>query len=184
MTDERSELAHAQATLRTGPGERLRMGEHVIDVDTLRVLTREGQPRFTPKAMAVLLELAAQPGRTLTRTELLDRVWANSFPTPDVLTQAITNIRCVLCDNQPARRYIETIPALGYRLIAPVTNVLPGKIAEGFFQMPSPATNARDAVSNVTVRSAQLTRRRWLLLVVVITVMCAAILLAALVALR
>jgi Tol biopolymer transport system component/DNA-binding winged helix-turn-helix (wHTH) protein len=97
----------------------LSVGEHVVDVDTLRLLTRPDAPRLTPKAAAVLLQLARAAGRTLSRDELLNVVWKGTCPTPDVLTQAVKDLRRALGDDLHAPRYVETLPRLGYRLIAP-----------------------------------------------------------------
>lgn len=99
---------------------RLRVGDDVIDLGTLRVCSRADQPRLTPKAVDVLATLAMQPGQTLSRTELLDRVWPDTCPTPDVLTQAIAELRRTFGDDQRAPTLIETVPKRGYRLIAPV----------------------------------------------------------------
>ena len=97
----------------------LAVGEHVVDVDTLRLLTRAGEPRLTPKAAAVLLQLARAGGRTLSRDELLNEVWKGTCPTPDVLTQAVKDLRRALGDDLHAPRFVETLPRLGYRLVAP-----------------------------------------------------------------
>ena len=59
----------------------LAVGEHVVDIDTLRLLTRPGEPRLTPKAAAVLLQLARNAGRTLSRDDLLNEVWKGTRPT-------------------------------------------------------------------------------------------------------
>ncbi|MEO5560973.1 MAG: winged helix-turn-helix domain-containing protein [Dokdonella sp.] len=99
---------------------RLRIGEHVIDVGALRVITRPECPRLTSKAVAVLIELVRHVGSTVTRDELLDRVWTGRFTTPDVLTQAIKELRRAFADDSKPPLYIETIPKVGYRLIAPV----------------------------------------------------------------
>jgi Tol biopolymer transport system component/DNA-binding winged helix-turn-helix (wHTH) protein len=99
---------------------RLRIGEHVIDVGALRIVTRPAFPRLTGKAVAVLIELVRHVGATVTRDELLDRVWTGRFPTPDVLTQAIKELRRAFADDSKPPRYIETIPKVGYRLIASV----------------------------------------------------------------
>ena len=108
---------------------RLRVGEHVIDVGALRVVTRPELPRLTSKAVAVLIELVRHVGTTVTRDQLLDRVWTGRFPTPDVLTQAIKELRRAFADDSKPPQYIETIPKVGYRLIAPVL-VLEGRTAE------------------------------------------------------
>lgn len=99
---------------------RLRIGEQVVDVGALRIVTRPESPRLTSKAMAVLIELVRQAGATVTREQLLDRVWAGRVTTPDVLTQAVKELRRALADDGKTPHYIETIPKVGYRLIAPV----------------------------------------------------------------
>ncbi|HEY6893624.1 MAG TPA: winged helix-turn-helix domain-containing protein [Rhodanobacteraceae bacterium] len=106
--------------LLSGPNLRLRIGEHVVDTGALRVVTRPELPRLTSKAVAVLVELVREVGQTVTRDQLLDRVWTGRFPTPDVLTQAVKELRRALGDDSKPPRYIETIPKVGYRLIAPV----------------------------------------------------------------
>src|SRR4051812_11213493 len=97
----------------------LAVGEHVVDVDTLRLVTSPGAPRLTPKAAAVLLQLVRAAGRTLSRDELLNEVWKGTCPTPDVLTQAVKDLRRILGDDLHAPRFVETLPRLGYRLVAP-----------------------------------------------------------------
>ncbi|HVT33009.1 MAG TPA: winged helix-turn-helix domain-containing protein [Rhodanobacteraceae bacterium] len=107
------------AVLRKHPEARfLAVGEHVIDMDTLRLVTTPGEPRLTPKAAAVLLRFAQSAGRTLSRDELLNEVWKGTCPTPDVLTQAVKELRRVLGDDPHAPRFLETLPRLGYRLVA------------------------------------------------------------------
>jgi Tol biopolymer transport system component/DNA-binding winged helix-turn-helix (wHTH) protein len=110
----------ATDSLLTQSNLRLRIGEHVIDVGALRIVTRPESPRLTSKAMAVLIELVRQAGATVTREQLLDRVWVGRVTTPDVLTQAIKELRRALADDAKPARYIETIPKVGYRLIATV----------------------------------------------------------------
>lgn len=102
------------------PNLRLRIGEHVVDVGALRLITRPEHPRLTSKAVAVLIELVQHAGDTVTRDQLLDRVWAGRVTTPDVLTQAITDLRRAFADDERPPRYIETIPKVGYRLLATV----------------------------------------------------------------
>jgi Tol biopolymer transport system component/DNA-binding winged helix-turn-helix (wHTH) protein len=103
------------------PNLRLRVGEHVVDVGALRVVTHPEHPRLTSKAAAVLIELVRHAGDTVTRDALLDRVWAGRVTTPDVLTQAIKELRRAFGDDAKPSHYIETIPKVGYRLLAPVS---------------------------------------------------------------
>ena len=110
---------NAALRIRSETNRFLSVGEHVVDVDTLRLLTRPGEPRLTPKAAAVLLQLARAAGRTLSRDDLLNEVWKGTCPTPDVLTQAVKDLRRALGDDLHAPRFVETLPRLGYRLVAP-----------------------------------------------------------------
>mgnify|MGYP003770772085 CR=1 FL=1 len=97
-----------------------RLGEWWVDVPSNRLLRGERELRPTPKAMAVLRQLMLAGGAPLTRGELLDRVWQDAYPTDDVLTHAITELRRALEDDPRQPRYIETIPKVGYRLLVPV----------------------------------------------------------------
>jgi len=110
---------HAAFRIRSEETRFLAVGEHVVDVDTLRLVTTPGKPRLTPKAAAVLLQLVRAAGRTLSRDELLNEVWKGTCPTPDVLTQAVKDLRRLLGDDLHAPRFVETLPRLGYRLVAP-----------------------------------------------------------------
>lgn len=103
------------------PAERLRVGACVVDLP-LREVHAPGarRPRrITPKAVGVLRALADNAGRVVSRESLLAQVWPDTFPTDDVLTQAVTQLRKAFADagDQP---YIETIAKGGYRLLVPV----------------------------------------------------------------
>ncbi len=102
------------------PNLRLRIGEHIVDVGALRVTTRPELARLTGKSVAVLIELVRHAGNTVTRDQLLDRVWTGRFTTPDVLNQAIKELRRAFADDGGPNGYIETIPKVGYRLVARV----------------------------------------------------------------
>jgi Tol biopolymer transport system component/DNA-binding winged helix-turn-helix (wHTH) protein len=133
-------------------GRYLLVGAHVLDVDTLRLLTAPEKTRLTPKAAAVLLRLAESAGRTLSRDELLDEVWRGTCPTPDVLTQAIADLRRCLGDDPHAPHYIETLPRLGYRLLV-VTRFVD--------ELPLPASpDVHDKAIRRTVVRARRSRAR------------------------
>lgn len=74
-----------------------------------------------PKAMDVLLYLLAHRDRLVTKDELLDAVWKDTFVTPNVLTRAIAIIRKALGDDAQEARIIATVSKRGYRFIAAVT---------------------------------------------------------------
>ena len=73
---------------------------------------------LTPKAFGVLRFLAEQPGRLVTKEELLEAVWPSVYVTADVLKVAIAEVRRALGDHPQAPRYIETAHRRGYRFVA------------------------------------------------------------------
>ncbi|MBL8297197.1 MAG: PD40 domain-containing protein [Rhodanobacteraceae bacterium] len=136
-----------------------------VDVGALRVLGDGEAQRLTPKAAGVLLELAREPGVTRTREELLSRVWAGRAGDGDVLTQAVKELRRVFGDDLSSPRFIETVPRLGYRLLAPVEWEEPAPLPSvADVQLVDSSTLTAAAVSLPIATKAS---RRWPWLVVV-----------------
>ena len=75
--------------------------------------------------MQVLVCLADASGEVMSRTELMDAVWPGMTVTDDVLTQCIVELRRAFDDDARKPAVIETIPRVGFRLIAPVTQSAP-----------------------------------------------------------
>lgn len=98
----------------------LRVGDHDIDLDRRNVVSRidGGSRRVTRKSLQVLRVLVDEAGNVVSRETLLARVWPDTLPTDDVLTQAIALLRKAFGDDRGAPRYIETIARGGYRLLA------------------------------------------------------------------
>lgn len=86
-----------------------------------RVLIRDGTPLpVPPKAVETLLALIERAGDVVTRDELIERVWPDSFVEPNNLAQHISLVRRVLDDRQAPAAYVETLARRGYRFVAPV----------------------------------------------------------------
>lgn len=89
-------------------------------IDTVGgVLRRNGtETRLTARACGVLRVLLANAGNTVTREHLIRAVWPDSYPTDDVVTKAVREIRLALGDDPRGGRHVDTIPRIGYRLNA------------------------------------------------------------------
>jgi TolB-like protein/thioredoxin-like negative regulator of GroEL len=72
--------------------------------------------------MQTLVFLAEHQGRAVTREQFLDSVWRGLVVNEEALSRAISLLRSALEDNARNPRYIQTIPGVGYRLIAEVTS--------------------------------------------------------------
>ena len=98
-----------------------RFGQFVLD-SRKRTLSRADSPvSLTPKAFDVLLFLAQNPNRLVTKEELLQAVWGDTFVEEGNLTQYISHLRKALGDNPEDTRLIVTIARKGYQFTADVT---------------------------------------------------------------
>jgi TolB-like protein/DNA-binding winged helix-turn-helix (wHTH) protein len=98
-----------------------RFGPFALD-SRKRTLSRSDSPvSLTPKAFDVLLFLAQNPNRLVTKEELLQAVWGDTFVEEGNLTQYIYHLRKALGDNSEDARLIVTIARKGYQFTADVT---------------------------------------------------------------
>src|ERR1700686_1261802 len=96
-------------------------GEFVLDPGR-RTLARADSPvALTPKAFDVLLFLVQNPNRLVTKEQLLQAVWGDTFVEEGNLTQYISLLRKALDDNSEDSRLIVTIARKGYQFTADVT---------------------------------------------------------------
>src|SRR6202030_2560561 len=100
-----------------------RFGQFALD-SRKRTVSRADSPiSLTPKAFDVLLFLAQNPNRLVTKEELLQAVWGDTFVEEGNLTQYIYHLRKALGDNSEDARLIVTIARKGYQFTADVTVV-------------------------------------------------------------
>src|SRR6266566_3549191 len=98
-----------------------RFGQFALD-SRKRTLSRADSPvSLTPKAFDVLLFLVQNPNRLVTKEELLQAVWGDTFVEEGNLTQYISHLRKALGGNSEDTRLIVTIARKGYQFTADVT---------------------------------------------------------------
>ena len=94
-----------------------------------RELRKHGvRVRLRGQPFAILAMLLERAGEVITRDEMRKRLWSNGSDETFVdfehsMNSAIKKLRAVLGDSPENSRYVETIPKLGYRFIAPVEEV-------------------------------------------------------------
>jgi len=106
-----------------------KFGEFQVDA-TARTLRREtGIVTLNRRAFDVLLYLVQNPGRVLTRDELLKNAWPDTFVDENSLAQSISALRRALEEKPGDNSYIVTLPGRGYQFVSPVQVVRPANLA-------------------------------------------------------
>ncbi len=94
------------------------LGRVKVDLAAERFIDPSGRDcGLRPQAFAVLRHLIANPGRLVTKDELMQAVWPGVAVTDDSLVQCIGEIRRAL--GEEGKAVIETVPRRGYRLVLP-----------------------------------------------------------------
>jgi DNA-binding winged helix-turn-helix (wHTH) protein/Tol biopolymer transport system component len=84
-------------------------------------LSKAGEPlTIEPKAFRALLFLLRNRQKLVRKEELLHAVWGDTAVSDGSLTRCIWLLRNILGEDTRNPRYIETVPTVGYRFIAPV----------------------------------------------------------------
>src|ERR1700678_152554 len=139
----------------------IRFGGYELDRDAME-LRKDGAPiRLQEEPFRVLALLAERPGKIVTREELREQIWGDTFVDFDQsLNKAINRVREALNDNAATPEYVETVPRRGYRFIAPVI----ASPANGISIPPASAT------INTIIPNEKHARRSWVVPVAAIAV--------------
>jgi DNA-binding winged helix-turn-helix (wHTH) protein/Tfp pilus assembly protein PilF len=94
-------------------------GRYSIKIDE-QVLYYRGRPiALAPKVVATLATFLAEPGRIISKAELMERIWPDGFVEDANLTQNIYLLRKMFDEHTSGLR-IENVPKRGYRLVGSV----------------------------------------------------------------
>ena len=95
------------------------------------LLLCEGKPvALQPKSFEILVLLLKSNGKLLTKDELMQQVWPDSFVEEANLPVNISALRKVLGETADGGQYIETVPKRGYRFVAQVNEQVDAVIPE------------------------------------------------------
>jgi len=95
-------------------------GTFRLDVDEY-LLLRDDQPvPLQPKTFDTLVALVEKSGHVVSKEELQQRIWPDSFVEEVNLAVNISNLRKILGPTKSGGQYIETVPKRGYKFAVPV----------------------------------------------------------------
>lgn len=91
-------------------------GDFSLYPDERILLKGESKIALTPKVFDLLLLLVENQGHLLTKNEILEKVWHDSFVEEGTLARTISTLRKSL--GSDSQKYIATVPKKGYRFVA------------------------------------------------------------------
>jgi len=103
------------------PQNALRFGPFHLDLRE-RLLLRDGKVvSLRGKVFDTLCLLVQHAGSLVRKEELLQRIWPETVVEENNLNHNISILRKALGEKATGQAYIETVPRMGYRFVAPVT---------------------------------------------------------------
>jgi DNA-binding winged helix-turn-helix (wHTH) protein/TolB-like protein len=136
------------------PGRFIRFKNFVLDLQTRELYRRGLRVKLRGQPIEVLAILTAHPGELITRETLRKVLWPQDtfVDFEHSLNSTVNRLREALGDNLEAPRFVETVPRLGYRFIASLTEDAPrqnaGEAAESVVHWES--KHASDPAANPT----------------------------------
>lgn len=98
-------------------------GAYRLDPDRYE-LTRDGVPvRVEPQVFAAILHLLRHRDRLVTKDELAEAVWPGADASDASIASRIKSARAALGDDGSRQEVIRTLHGLGFRFVAPVTEL-------------------------------------------------------------
>lgn len=95
-------------------------GPYQLNADE-KLLLRDGEEvPVKPKVVDMLIVLIRNRGHVVSKAELLQTLWPDSFVEESNLTHTISLLRKVLEEKESGQNYIQTVPKRGYRFVAEV----------------------------------------------------------------
>ena len=136
-------------------------GEFQIDARARTLRREEKIVTLSFRAFDVLLYFVQNPGKVLTRDELVKNVWPDSFVDENSLAQSISMLRRALDEKPGDNSYIVTLTGRGYQFVAPVQVVA----QENGSTLPEVATAASSNSSGLifqkqTIRTSVITEEK------------------------
>src|SRR6266404_4780868 len=99
----------------------LRIGGWCVNPKSGQISRNGETARVEARTMRLLLCLTEHAGEVVSIDDLLSQVWSEVSVAPDSVYQAVASLRRLLGDDPKQPTYIETVPRLGYRMVATVS---------------------------------------------------------------
>src|SRR5512145_202574 len=93
-------------------------GDYVLHTERRELWRGEQCLAIEPKVFQVLLYLVEHRERVITKAELLDHCWPDTYVSESALRRCLTRLRKVVEGKYPPQLVLKTLPRQGYRFVA------------------------------------------------------------------
>jgi predicted ATPase/DNA-binding winged helix-turn-helix (wHTH) protein len=136
---------------------------------TRRLLLQGGERvHLGSRALEILLALVERHGELVSKSELMARVWPDTFVEEGNLKVQVAGLRRALGDSRGSNCYLATVPGRGYRFVAPVSvadEISLPRAAEATHELPAPVAAMIDRADSVGAIAAQFPHQRLITIV-------------------
>ena len=143
-------------------------GEFRLDLDGKRLLRLGQRVSLQPKVFDMLVFFVEKHGELVSRVDLMNTVWKDTFVEESNLRFCIHALRKALGKNADGKDFVETIPKRGYRFTAEVSETSPESIPE--------KTGANNISGKTTppevVEKSRFVKRRRLIGISIFSIIC------------
>jgi DNA-binding winged helix-turn-helix (wHTH) protein len=108
---------------------RRRFGPFTVDTETRQLVRDQTELHLSPKAFDLLVSLVEHRPRVLEKSELLSRIWPDTYVVDANLNVLIGEIRRALGESAKEPRFIRTVHGVGYAFCGAATDVPDGPSA-------------------------------------------------------
>jgi DNA-binding winged helix-turn-helix (wHTH) protein len=102
---------------------RLGFGDFILDSETKELLRQAQAVSLSPKAFQLLELLIESRPKALSKSQLHDRLWPNTFVVEANLSNLIGEVRRALDDDPRQPRYVRTVHRFGYAFRAEIADL-------------------------------------------------------------
>ena len=104
---------------------RIRFDSFVVDGDTRQLFNGDREVHISPKAFELLVALLVDRPRAMSKEDLQQRLWPETFVAEANLSNLIAEVRSALGDRARSPRFIRTVHGFGYAFCGDATS-MPG----------------------------------------------------------
>ena len=101
------------------PASVYEFGSFLLDAPERRLMCRGIEISLPLKVFETLCLLVENAGHLMTKEDLLQRLWPDTVVQENSLNKNVSVLRKVLGESATGQAFIETVPRVGYRFVAP-----------------------------------------------------------------